>query len=44
MTIEECVKKIQMILIDDFRIPTDAGKEINDQLKIILMLNAKGDK
>lgn len=41
MKIKDCVREIQRILINDFRIPTDAGKDINDQLKIILALAEK---
>lgn len=39
MTIQECVKEIQKILVDDIEMSMTSAKAINEQLKIILLLN-----
>ena len=44
VTIEKCVRDIQQILLDDFEIPIESAKAINEQLKLILLLSKKDDK
>ncbi len=38
MTITDCVKKIQYVLVNDLEIPIASAMAINEQLKLILML------
>ena len=42
--IKEHIKKIQRILVDDVYIPMESAKEINNELKIILLLLEKEEK
>jgi len=44
VTIEKCVKDIQQILLDDFMIPIESAKAINEQLKLILLLSKKDEE
>lgn len=44
VTIEDKIREIQTILIDDERIPISSAKKINENLKIILLLSKKTKK
>ena len=41
ITIEKCVRDIQQISLNDFEIPIESAKAINEQLKLILLLSEK---
>ena len=44
ITIKKCVRDIQQILLDDFEIPIESAKAINEQLKLILLLSEKDEE
>lgn len=44
ITVETKIREIQMILINDERIPISSAKEINENLKVILLLLQKQKK
>ena len=44
ITIKKCVKDIQQILLNDFEIPIESAKAINEQLKLILLLSEKDEE